>query len=518
VGKPGKKQDRLGALPAAPVLRPGAWEVPRAGATPEESFRATTPPERRRRLGQFFTPEPLARLMARWVAGCNPRSVLDPAAGPGVFVRAVREQVPGCRVTAVDVDPVALDAARAALHGYAGVDLVLADFLTWDSGAVFDAILANPPYLKHHDVLYDHDVHAEVGARCGVRLSRLTNLYALFIVEACRRLRPGGRAAILVPGEWTNANFGDALKAFLIGRGLLKTLVYYSHASTVFEDALTTASVLLLANDGADGPVTAAFVDGDPPAEGLAPLFDGGRAAPPGVAVREFTPAALLAARKWDHLLRHGPADDEDGWVPLSALAATQRGIATGANRFFHVPEATLAGWDIRPGHALPCVGRALDVDGVEFDDAAFRRLAAGGARAYLLDFGRPPELTAGERAYLARGEAEGLPARYLLAGRRPWYAMESRPPSPIWAAVFGRKGLRFVRNLAGVRNLTAFHCIYPRSTDPAHASALASLLNRPDVAEKALRHVRVYGGGLRKVEPRDLLDIRVPDPGGELR
>ena len=89
---------------------------------------------------------------------------------------------------------------------------------------------------------------------------------------------------------------------------------------------------------------------------------------------------------------------------------------------------------------------------------------------------------------------------------------MERREPAPIWAAVFGRSELRFVFNEAGILNLTTFHAIYPRSPDREFAMALTACLNSPVVQHRAKLQHRVYGGGLLKYEPKDLLDIQVPN------
>ena len=45
----------------------------------------------------------------------EPRTMLDPAVGPGIFPRLLRRACPTATVTALDVDPVALAAARATL-------------------------------------------------------------------------------------------------------------------------------------------------------------------------------------------------------------------------------------------------------------------------------------------------------------------------------------------------------------------------------------------------------------------
>lgn len=220
--------------------------VLQSGLDPEVAYRSTIPLHHRKRFGQFFTPFEIARLMAEWVAAVSPSDVLDPAVGTGIFLRVLKSVIPEARVTALDIDRIALAAAQAAVRGHSNIRFVEQDFLTWGDDQFFDAAIANPPYLRHHDVFYPFDVFELVGRKNHVHCSKLSNIYVLFIFEICRRLREGGRAAVIVPGEWVNANFGNALKRFLLSRGFLHTLLYFSHISTKFEDTLTTASVLFL--------------------------------------------------------------------------------------------------------------------------------------------------------------------------------------------------------------------------------------------------------------------------------
>jgi adenine-specific DNA-methyltransferase len=223
-----------------------------------------------------------------------------------------------------------------------------------------------------------------------------------------------------------------------------------------------------------------------------------------------FTAETLLRTDKWDFLIREGVQETAEGFVPLRALATTKRGIATGANEFFHVAPSVAAQHGIPRTVLVPCVGRAADVGGFEFTAADLEVLVHQDRRAYLVTFGAA--LTAPERAYIARGEAEGIQERYLLAVRKPWYSMEGQEPAPIWAAVFGRRGLRFVHNRANALTLTTFHCVYPFDGSAEFAAALTLCLNLPSVQAAARAHTRVYGGGLLKFEPKDLLEIKVPD------
>lgn len=532
MGKPGTKSARLkdslatesGELNgenAEKLLAQYCRELTIA-TTPEDAYRAAVPLDHRKRFAQFFTPPPIARLMAEWIGAIDPRTILDPAVGPGVFPRVLGELCPKAQLTCIDLDPVAVSVARTSLGEGDNRSFVEQDFLTWEDERLFDAAIANPPYLRHHDLHYPFDIFHFVGNKNNVRFSRLSNIYVLFIVEVCRRLRRGGRAAVIVPGEWVNANFGDSLKVWLLNRGLLHTLMYFSHISSQFEDALTTASILLLEkpleNQERDSVRTIFVQDGCPLDEVQSAL-----AAEPAengnVVVQRFSRDQLLDEKKWNHLLSHGITETLPGFVALSELADTRRGIATGSNSFFHLSPSAATGLHLRAQNLTPCIGRALDVAGTVFDQRDLDELVKLDRRTYLFDMRIDPDEA--ESAYLAKGESDKLHQRYLCAARKgTWYAMEKRPPSAIWAAVFGRAGLRFIHNTAGISNLTTFHCIYPKidesevekSAAPDFAAALTACLNSRLVQDRARRQRRVYGGGLLKVEPKDLLDIEVPD------
>lgn len=524
MGNPGTKQVRLQAgLEASARARGPRLQniLPEdlSGRSPEDAYRASVPHAHRKRLAQFFTPSPIAELMLAWIAEIRPQTVLDPAVGPGIFPRLLWQRHPTARITALDVDSCALDAARHFLARRQHIRFVLQDFLTWQDSAQFDAAIANPPYLRHHDFSYPPAVLRGIGARNGLRLSGLSNLYVFFIVEICRRLKPGGRAAILVPGEWVNANFGTALKSFLLERSYLRRLLYFSHAVSQFEDALTTASILFLEKPRtarAASMVRTVSLDEGADLQAATSLWGGKPYAASGAMAQDFTAEELLRHKKWNHLFaRHSVAAEavvvKHGFVPLSVLADARRGIATGANSFFHLKPSTVGQFRLARRSLLRCTGKAKDAQSLIFSGSDFLRLTAGDDRCYLLSISGPP--SAKEAAYLRAGEADSIPDRYLCRAHRPhWYSMENRAPSAIWATVFVRRRLRFVLNAAGVHNLTAFHCVYPKVRGRLFAAALAACLNSAVVQDRAQRHLRVYGGGLLKVEPKDVLEIEVPD------
>ncbi|MGK2308475.1 peptide chain release factor N(5)-glutamine methyltransferase [Cutibacterium sp. V947] len=84
------------------------------------------------------------------MAGSAP-SVIDLCAGTGAIALAIASEVPGARVSAVELDEDALVWTRGNLAG-SGVEVLAGDALEVpDDGRRFDVVVTNPPYLRRVD-------------------------------------------------------------------------------------------------------------------------------------------------------------------------------------------------------------------------------------------------------------------------------------------------------------------------------------------------------------------------------
>lgn len=474
--------------------------------TPEAAYIGATPLAHRKQFGQFFTPAPVAQVLARWVAGApGLHHVLDPAVGTGLLGRAVRALVPGCHLTGYDVDPRILAWARDATEEPgAATTLHGTDFLTHDWQARYDGVIANPPYLKFHD--YDNlPAIRHVEQQAGVKLTGFTNLYALFLIKALHQLRPDGRAAFVVPSEFLNADYGVAVKRYLLAHGMLRHVVVVDFQGSVFADALTTACLLLFGPAGADAGVAFSMLSS---VEALAGWT-------PDAAPTPRPAAGLDSGVKWRRYyqqLAAVPATARYGpLVAFATVGKVSRGIATGANDYFVFTKAKARQWHLDPARSLrPCIARATDVPGSFFTAADFERLRAADRPVYLLDAGPAPEAAA--LAYFAEGEKQGVPARHLPASRRTWHRPENRRPAPIWVTVFNRGGLRFVRNETQTLNLTTFHSVYLNLFFQDRADLVMAYLLTDVAREIFADNRREYGNGLEKFEPNDLTNSLMLD------
>jgi adenine-specific DNA-methyltransferase len=516
LGRAGTKIQRLND-DACPVPEHAIADLVKSYESPESidlAYSQHVPKAHRRRFAQFFTPSAIASLMADWVSENSPKTVLDPALGTGILARAIGKRLPKTKILGYEIDPaVAVAAKRAILLAGLNIDLREMDFLDSDPNERFDGVIANPPYLRHHDLPDSAKRIAQIGSACDIRLSGLTNVYALFLLDCCRRLNSGGRLAFIIPTEWANSNFGKPIKEYLLKHGLLRAIIYVCHTNTIFEDALTTSSILLVEkSEMLPNSVKTLFVANDAKLPRLNELF-GTESSRFLMATRHVQSERLLQTSKWDDLFRRGDILVPNGFVPLRLLATTKRGIATGANGFFHVSLMAALERGLREERLIPCIGKANDVTSLNFGTMDLAELIGKGRPTHLINFSG--ELTPAEQAYIQHGENEGLHQRYLTQKRSPWYSNERIHVAPIWAAVFGRECMRFIVNTARVANLTSFHGVYPLRSDLKFVHALAASLNSRVVQGVMKSEIRVYGGGLNKVEPRDLLDVKVPDLRG---
>ena len=241
---------------------------------------------------------------------------------------------------------------------------------------------------------------------------------------------------------------------------------------------------------------------------------------------RRIIPASeLRGLNKWTMSHFEGSGMSSGSAPRLKDLFSVRRGIATGANDFFIIDSDTVARYDIpsvflkpilpSPRYLREPIIRAT-VDGLP-DVPCWR---------YLLDcYLEPDEVRRqypGLWRYLEEGMAKGIPDGYLCAQKEVWYYQEKRDPAPFLASYMGRANgnrecpIRFFVNLSDAIVTNVFLNLYPTSDLTACLDGekdrlieLGLALN--DVpAERILHAGRAYGGGLHKIEPRELLEVQL--------
>jgi adenine-specific DNA-methyltransferase len=460
--------------------------------------------EHRKRFAQFFTPFSIANVMAKWILGNKQlKTVLEPAFGLGVFSRAILSQNKEINIKGFEVDETIFGNAKEYFDDFENVNIHLQDYMYNDWKNKYDGIICNPPYFKFHD--YDNkNILKEIETNLKCKLNGFTNLYTLFLLKSIHQLSKNGRCAYIIPSEFLNSDYGKLVKTYLIRSKTLRHIIVIDFEENVFDDALTTASIILCANDNLTDKVQFSNIQTLQDLSKIDEIIN--KYPNPSQTEQTFSFTELNPEIKWKAYYQKQNSIKFKNLVPFSTYAKVVRGIATGSNEYFTFNLSKAKEFNIDEQYLLPCICSAKDAKTSFFTTQDFEELKKNDKSVFL--FNAQNSTDKNISSYIQKGESEGINKRFLTASRTPWYSLENRKPAPIWVSVFNRSGLRFIRNEANISNLTSYHCIYPKQTSLFSEIDIdllfAYLLT--DTAKQIFEdNSRQYGNGLQKFEPNDL-------------
>lgn len=468
----------------------------------------------RNKWGQFATRPALAVSLARYtraLMGTEQVRFIDPALGTGSFFSAALD-VYGKQIaeaSGIELDPLFVDAARALWQGH-GLKVVHGDFTRLSPHKTrYNLVLTNPPYVRHHHISSeDKDrLKAQLAESLRMSISGLAGLYCHFLLHAHDWMEDGGLALWLIPSEFMDVNYGDAVRRYLSERVTLLHIHRFCPTDVQFTDALVSSAVVVFrkAPPSQDHTVRFSFAGpiDHPETEAMVPLD------------------TVRRSRKWTQFPAATAVRNRDV-LNLGDLFAIKRGLATGDNGFFIMSEDSAKEWDIPRAFLKPILPgpRHLTGDVVE-------ALPNGGPdvlpRLYLLDCNEAEESIREKwprfYEYLQSGKAQKVDASYLANHRVLWYSQEQRPPAPFLCTYMGRSRngkhpFRFIWNRSQATAHNVYLMLYPKgplldalNADPALAGRVFDAL-RSITPAQLLSEGRVYGGGLHKVEPKELAQI----------
>lgn len=457
----------------------------------------------RKKFAQFFTPETIAKIMIDWLL-CKEKlmTVLEPAFGLGVFSRLLLKKNKNIQIKGFDVDPVIFDTAKQNFGEFSNVQLFLEDYLFNDWENKYDGIICNPPYFKFHDYENKKSL-VEIKSKLNINLNGFTNIYTLFLLKSIYQLNENGRAAYIIPSEFLNSDYGKLVKYYLLKSNTLRHIIIFNFTEKVFDDALTTSAIILLAKDKNYNKIHFTTIKNREQLEKLKYIV---KNYPDINADISINKEDIKPSVKWRIYYQKQESLKYKNLIPFNSVAKVVRGIATGSNDYFTFNLTKVKKYNIPEEYLLPCISKSKDVISPFFTKQDFEKLKNNNANIFLLNTYKNPSYKS-VLDYIKLGEQDNIHKKYLTSKRNPWYILENRPPSPIWVGVFNRTGIKFIRNEIGISNLTTFHCVYPVSNLFSNIEIdllFAYLLI--DIAKDIFNdNRREYGDGLKKFEPNDL-------------
>ena len=488
----------------------------------QERLDAAMTEAERNRLGQFATPPKLAdEIVSYAVSLLPPRSklrFLEPGFGTGPFYSALLQQVPASRLEAAagyEIDPHYGDAAKELWKG-AGLRLCVADFTKAEppksETAKYNLVVCNPPYVRHHHLsqAQKRELQAAVARYLNFKMNGLSGLYTYFLVLSQAWMAKEGVGAWLIPSEFMDVNYGRKVKKFLVEKVTLHRIHRFDPNEVQFGDALVSSAVVFFKNSA-------------PPPEHEAEFTFGGTVAKPKVS-DSIRLTDLRHISKWTGLPQGiSRLAERRNDATLADLFSIKRGVATGCNSFFVLTLDQTTNFHLPKRFLKPILPSPRELDGDEILAGENGEPQIRNRRSLLSCDLPEKEVKATYPAlwkYLERGVEEGVHQRYLCRHREPWYAQEHRPAAPFLCTYMGRQTLknespfRFILNHSKATAANVYLMLYPKLV------LAASLSDNPELhravwkalssitAEMLMGEGRIYGGGLHKLEPKELANV----------
>jgi hypothetical protein len=411
-----------------------------------------------------------------------------------------------------EIDQSVLEEARALGLSKELVGVELRDFVLDPPKGPFQAIVANPPYIRHHRLSADtkHRLQSFGVHLIGKRLDGRAGLHIYFLLRALELLAKNGRLAFIMPADTVEGIFAGVLWRWIVSRYSLDAVITFDYQASPFPSVDTNPLIFMIRNASPGKHffwIQCIRSGGTHLFQWVTSGFD--RKTHPSLLVfRRTVPEGLATGLSRPRRRVRGSS------AVLGDYAGVLRGIATGSNDFFHITVDKARALGIPSEFLVPAIGRTRDAEVDVLTPEALSNLEKSGRPTLLFSpDGRPLEaFPPPVQEYIKQGEVMGLHRRPLVAMRRPWYKMEVRPAPPILFAYLGRRHARFIWNRAGVRPLSGFLCVYPHRGETEFVERLWKVLQHPQTIKNLAAVGKSYGGGAIKVEPRALERLPLPD------
>lgn len=467
--------------------------------------------------GQFATPYTLAcSIMKKAKTFCHKRTVsfIEPSIGLGAFYAAFRSvfQSAAGHALGFEIDSHYYNPSKE-LWAKEDLELRKADFLKErTNGERFDLLVANPPYVRHHHIDGEKkkELQKEVMQSTGIKISGLAGLYCYFLILSEKWLADGALSCWLIPSEFLDVNYGKAIKQYLLECVDLLCVHKFKADDVQFDDALVSSTIIF-------------FRKGKPSEKEIE--FSCGEDVNVPSRKMKIERKRLTASCKWSNLFvedstNYSSNDD----CKLGNFFTVKRGIATGDNSFFVMNMDTIEKYHIPSKFLKPVLPspRYLKEDIISSDNDGNVALAQ---KQYLFSCNLPEDVLKEKYPsvweYIQEGVKRGVNKGYICSHRPLWYFCEDRKPAPFVVPYMGRgdsskKMFRFILNKTKAITTNVYLLLYPKDnylkclTDTKLLNEVWQTLNEV-TSEQFATNGREYGGGLHKLEPKELLNIKVP-------
>ena len=384
-------------------------------------------------------------------------------------------------------------------------------------------MIVNPPYNRNRDIPSDYRKKLQIIAKLqtGIDVSARAGLFVYHMLIMDKWLDKNGVGVWLIPSIFLSANYGVALRKYLTSNVQLIRIHIYDEKLEQFNKAMVSTAIVVFKKTAVapNASVTVSYGKSVENSE---------------VSLKILTSSLTSSLENWGNLIpltHHQNGKNITNGISFSDLFDIKRGIATGANNYFVIEREKAKQIGI-PKIALKPVlpkSRYLSSKIIESSNDGYPLVKP---QLVLIDCALDEENIRLEYPsfydYLQKAKeidnnGKRIIDGYLVKSRKPWYKQEERQAPMFLLTYMGRPKvglppLYFFYNKSNATALNTYILLYPKKwlekvlkNNDSLCEKLLGCLNNPE-STNLIQNMRVYSGGLRKLEPSELEKAQVYD------
>lgn len=420
----------------------------------------------------------------------------------------------------IDIDKKMADEAFVRCNKR-GLSVIYGDALSpnLEIGEKRNLMLVNPPFNRHEEIPNDYKdaIYQLAKEQTGISISKKAGLYAYHLLIMDKWLCDGGVAIWLLPSIFMQSKYGMAIRKYLIENVQLIRIHVYNDELEQFEKINIATSIVVFRKNIKEKKDDIIFSYGASVEQPERFNYVNGM-------------ELVENMNNWRVLLdRKRIVDLGRNAVTFGDLFEIKRGVATGANSFFvmskemaikyHIPDIALRPLLPKARHinsliinakedGYPDVEPQLVLIDCDLDEVTIKM--------------RYPDFYNYLQLAKQKGDdGKAIIERTLVRGRKPWYKQERREPPMFLMTYMGRNKkdlppLYFLLNKSNGIALNTYLLLYPKEwlkekiqENSKMSEIVLDILNNS--AEQIVsERTRIYSGGLKKIEPKELCNLPV--------
>lgn len=456
--------------------------------------------------GGYYTPATIADFVADWAVRDPDDRILEPSAGDGSFLKALRAITINADALAVELD--SIEAKKASEYGY---PVRNEDFFSYYEAEVegkqkFDVVLGNPPFIRYQN--FDEQ-YREVAFRLmkahGFHPNRLTNIWLPFLLLSCEALSDTGRIGMVIPAELFQVDYAAEARNYLSSHFEGLTLITFR--KLVFEGIQQEVIILLGEKRTENKGIRVVELDG------LNELIQEGQKC---LATAE-TKQLDHSTDKWVkyylsnqelEVLRRLNTDPRISCA--SSLYEINVGLVSGENDFFMLNREAVEKWGLE-NDVTPIIGRSEQVKGITLPLEEHIQLQNSGKCVLLFTPGdvELEDVSDNAKKYIAWGETQQYNANYKCRIRKHWYHVPMTWTADAFLIRQANLYPKMIINNARALVTDTLHKVRFFPGVDGNAVAAAFLNTYTLALSETLG--RSYGGGVLTFEPGEMRRMRIP-------